>query len=71
MTAKEFRVRPSVYFPEFGSYEAFCLDEVCAHALIIARDEGKKAKGSGMGEQVTKMTGASLEQLKVLQHLGR
>ncbi len=75
MTAKEFRARPSSYFPELGSYEAFCLDEACAHALIALREEARvrefgEQPDSG-GGKVKTMQGASLEQLKELQHLGR
>ncbi len=42
MTAKEFNQRPSDYLPELGSYEAFCLDEACAHALIAMREQARK-----------------------------
>lgn len=28
--------------PELGTYEAFCLDEVCAHVLIHTRDEARR-----------------------------
>lgn len=54
MTAKEFNCRPSDYFPELGTYEAFCIDEACAHVLIAMREEARKeaereikAKSSG------------------------
>lgn len=57
MTAKEFGQRPSDYLPELGSYEAFCFDEVCAHALITMREQAReeaeeefKAK-TGQGSQ--------------------
>ncbi|MGE5584048.1 MAG: hypothetical protein ACM309_00690 [Bacillota bacterium] len=42
VTAKEFGVRPSDYLPELGTYEAFCLDEACAHVLIAMREEARK-----------------------------
>ncbi|NPV80747.1 MAG: hypothetical protein HPY52_10805 [Firmicutes bacterium] len=42
MTAKEFGARPSDYLPELGTYEAFCLDEACAHMLIHMREEARK-----------------------------
>lgn len=76
MTAKEFRARPSSYFPELGSYEAFCLDEACAYALIALREEARKDIEGGQpevggGGKVKTIQGASLEQLKELQHLGR
>lgn len=47
MTAKEFGARPSDYLPELGSYEAFCLDEVCTHMLIHMRNEARKEVEEG------------------------
>lgn len=64
MTAKEFGQRPSDYLPELGSYEAFCLDEICAHMLISLREQARKeaeeefkaktgqgSQGSGQGKK--------------------
>jgi len=42
VTAKEFGQRPSDYLPELESYEAFCLDEACAHILIGLREQARK-----------------------------
>ena len=40
--AKEFGQKPSSYLPELGTFEAFCLDEACAHALIQMREEARE-----------------------------
>ncbi len=70
MTAKEFRARPSTYFPELGTYEAFCLDEACAHALIMAREDVRgEAEGAG-GDRTRTIKGASFDDLRRLQRLG-
>lgn len=42
VTAKEFGQRPSSYLPELDGYTAFCLDEACAHALIVMREQARK-----------------------------
>lgn len=47
MTAKEFNSRPSDYLPELGSYEAFCVDEICAHLLIHMREEARREADAG------------------------
>lgn len=47
VTAKEFGVRPSDYLPELGSYEAFCVDEICAHLLIHMREQAREEAQRG------------------------
>jgi hypothetical protein len=42
VTAKEFGGRPSDYLPELGSYEKFCVDEICAHLMIHLREEARE-----------------------------
>lgn len=73
MVAKEFRTRPSEYFPELSSYEAFCLDEVCAHALIKLREQANSEMGKTTAPDgpVKALRGASFEELERLQSLGR
>ena len=84
VTAKEFNQRPSDYLPELGSYEAFCLDEACAHMLITMREqaredaekefEAKTGKGSqsgGYGKQQAVSLGWLAEQQQQLAKTGR
>lgn len=84
VTAKEFGQRPSDYLPELGSYEAFCLDEACAHVLISLREQARKdaeeelnaktGKGSqsgGHGKQQAVSLGWLAEQQKQLAQTGR
>ena len=42
VVAKEFGRRPSDYMPEVGQYEAFCVDELCAHSLMQLREKAQK-----------------------------
>lgn len=84
MTAKEFNQRPSDYLPELGSYEAFCLDEACAHVLISLREQareeaeeefndktGKGSQSGGYGEQKSVSLGWLAEQQQQLARTGR
>lgn len=42
MVAKEFSRRPSDYVKGLGAYEAFCVDELCAHSLMQLREQAQK-----------------------------
>ena len=42
MVAKEFSRRPSDYITGLGAYEAFCVDELCAHSLMQLREKAQK-----------------------------
>ncbi len=42
MVAKEFGRRPSDYLRGLGAYEAFCVDELCAHVLMQLREKAMK-----------------------------
>lgn len=42
VVAKEFSRRPSDYITGLGEYEAFCMDELCAHSLMQLREQAQK-----------------------------
>jgi len=42
VVAKEFSRRPSDYITGLGAYEAFCVDELCAHSLMQLREQAQK-----------------------------
>ncbi len=42
VVAKEFSRRPSDYITGLGEYEAFCMDELCAHSLMQLREQARK-----------------------------
>lgn len=42
MVAKEFGHRPSDYMRDLGAYEAWCVDELCAHSLMQLREQAQK-----------------------------
>ena len=42
VVAKEFGNRPSSYVKGLGAYEAFCVDELCAHSLMQLREKAQK-----------------------------
>jgi len=42
VVAKEFSRRPSDYITGLGAYEAFCVDELCAHSLMQLREKAQK-----------------------------
>lgn len=42
VVAQEFGRRPSDYMPGVGAYEAFCVDELCAHSLMQLREKAQK-----------------------------
>lgn len=42
VVAKEFSRRPSEIITELGAYEAFCVDELCAHSLMQLREQAQK-----------------------------
>lgn len=63
MTAKEFGARPSDYLHGLGDYEAFCLDEACAHVLINIREQARKDEEAKLKGGSAK-TGVSLDWLR-------
>ena len=72
VVAKEFGRRPSDYMPGVGAYEAFCVDELCAHSLMQLREQARKeaesrARGGGPSESVQQGP-VSLEWLEEYQN---
>ena len=72
VVAKEFGRRPSDYMPGVGAYEAFCVDELCAHSLMQLREQARKeaearAKGGRPTEPVQQGP-VSLEWLEEYQN---
>ena len=72
VVAKEFSRRPSDYITGLGEYEAFCVDELCAHSLMQLREQARKeaesrARGGGPSESVQQGP-VSLEWLEEYQN---
>ena len=72
VAAKELSRRPSDYLPGVGAYEAFCVDELCAHSLMQLREKAQKdaeakAKGGRPSEPVQRGP-VSLEWLEEQQN---
>lgn len=68
VVAKEFSRRPSDYIRGLGAYEAFCVDELCAHSLMQLREKAQKdaearAKGGPVQHEAV-----SLDWLEQQQH---
>jgi adenylate kinase len=74
-TAKEWNCRPSEFFPELDTYQAFVLDEICAHAMIELRDQARKDADEeikklkeGAGKKIQPGQKLSLEDMMSLQN---
>ncbi len=71
VVAKEFSRRPSDYITGLGEYEAFCMDELCAHSLMQLREQARKeaeARTSGRPPEPTQQGPVSLEWLEEYQN---
>lgn len=72
MVAKEFSRRPSDYITGLGAYEAFCVDELCAHSLMQLREKAQKdaeARAKGQRPAEPEQRGpVSLEWLEEYQN---
>lgn len=62
VTAKEFHSKPSSYLCGLSDYEAFCLDEACAHMLIHMREKAREDAEKTVGRS-TDRKGVSLDWL--------
>lgn len=66
-----FGVKPSSYFPELGTYEAFCLDEAVAYHLAMEEkrqfDEVKAEKETGGGTKSNRPRPTD-DNVSILQH---
>jgi hypothetical protein len=72
VVAKEFSRRPSDYITGLGAYEAFCVDELCAHSLMQLREKAQKdaeARAKGQRPAEPEQRGpVSLEWLEEYQN---
>jgi hypothetical protein len=60
ITAKKFGIPPSYYLKdELGSYEQFCLDEMCA---VVLTDVEEQARREALAEAENRSEGAKLRQ---------
>lgn len=69
MVAKEFSRRPSDYLRGLGAYEAFCVDELCAHSLMQLREKAQKdAEAEARGQKTVQHKAVSMDWLEQQQN---